>query len=81
MAECLGVHISALHRSWYSSPTFVRALLRYAIHFKSNMPYTNWLGLPDPAIQRSLKLVAKVVQSMANLNTVRILGARTSMEA
>jgi hypothetical protein len=45
------------------------------------MPYTNWLGLPDPAIQRSLKLVAKVMQSMANLNTVGTFGARTSMEA
>lgn len=38
-----------------------------------------WIGLPDPAIQRSLKLVAKVIQSMANLNTVGAFGARISI--
>lgn len=41
-------------------------------HFKK---VTNdiYLGLPDPGIQHSLKLVAKVIQSMANLNTVCVV--------
>lgn len=35
-------------------------------------PQFDWLlsGLPSPTIQRSLKLIAKVIQSLANLNTV-----------
>jgi len=29
-------------------------------------------GLPDLPVQRSLTLIAKVIQSLANLNTVRL---------
>lgn len=55
-------------RPWQSVSAFIflRFLVPGILH-----PHLFGLcsGLPDPAIQRSLKLIAKVIQSLANLNT------------
>lgn len=46
---------------------------RYVLNvpFLSTSVQVRNLGLPDLPVQRSLTLVAKVIQSLANLNTVR----------
>lgn len=38
--------------------------------FNLNVTQTCFPGLPGTAVQRSLTLIAKVIQSLANLNTV-----------
>ncbi|KAF9453816.1 Rho GTPase activation protein [Macrolepiota fuliginosa MF-IS2] len=55
-------------RPWQSVSAFM--FLRFIVPGILN-PHLFGLysGLPDPAIQRSLKLIAKVIQSLANLNT------------
>ena len=59
-----------------SQLSFIRISLAYALvrfflmRWKAYQVEDNVSGLPDLPVQRSLTLVAKVIQSLANLNTV-----------
>jgi hypothetical protein len=60
-----------------SQPSFIRIFLAYALvrlmRWKELRFDNNVSGLPDLPVQRSLTLIAKVIQSLANLNAVSSL--------
>ena len=73
MAERISVLFPTFHRPCDPAPASLRALTRQVLPFRSHVVASltmTCVGLPDVAVQRSLTLIAKVVQSLANLNPV-----------
>lgn len=71
MAECLCLCLPPISRTCHPSSSPFRALSRFDIHhFYGVVILTRFPGLPPEPVQRSLTLIAKVIQSIANLNPV-----------
>lgn len=72
MAECFCLLFPSLHCPVYPTSSSLWLMLWYVIRLSSlqDLRLNIGSGMPPPAVQRSLTLIAKVLQSLANLNPV-----------
>lgn len=65
--------------SWCCSDCPIYFLSDHTLSLLISVVFDIMIGLTEEPVQRSLTLIAKVIQSLANLNTVRAITALTSI--
>lgn len=72
MAERICVLLPQIYCACYSSPSLIRPMFWSVRCVNSLRLISQTTGLPNAAVQRSLTLIAKVIQSLANLNAASL---------